>query len=375
MIIIPAKKSLELYYYTSVETMTYILQGANIYATNLLYMNDSEEYFNGLKELRCIINDKADLGNGEELIPKEKLDRAMRDEVTKYSISFSTAKDLLSQWSTYAGESGVSLKMRFTGQEKYKAKYKEKDKEANKEKDKEADKEKREYVTKLELLPRKVYYCTRSAMKNSEYMKIKEKIWKAIEDANSNTTVGDLNENVNFIWNDMTPYVKRYEFSAEEEYRLVFDWTELLKPFTIDYRNDENVLKPYLDIECENGWPICEIIVGPGFNQDVVFKSILHFLNHRDIQTNKLSNKDYCKKCEEYLKMDGVMPLKIKEIWEERKSKIIRGEENERYSEFVKIRQEILLLQEESEYIEKLNRREFSKDGIILSKSGIPYIF
>lgn len=367
MIIIPAKKKLDLYYYTSVETMTYILQGANIYATNLLYMNDSEEYVNGLKELRYIINDKARAESGEELILQEKLDSTMKDEVTRYSISFSTAKDLLSQWSTYAGESGVSLKMRFTGKERYKAKYKENDKKDSK--------EKREYVTSLELLPRKVYYCTRSAMKDAEYKNTKEKIWKAIEDANSNTTVGDLKENVNFIWKDMSSYVKRYEFSAEEEYRLVFDWMQLLYPFIIDYRNDENVLKPYLDIECENGWPICEIIVGPGFNQDVVFKSIIHFLNHRDIQTPKLSNGDFCKKCEEYLKMDEEMPPGIKKMWEERKSRIINGTENERYSEFLKIRQEILLLQEEDKYIAKLSNRELSKDGIILSKSGIPYIF
>lgn len=359
MIIIPARKGLELYYYTSVETMTYILQKANIYATNLLYMNDSEEYVNGLKELRYIINDIASMGCGEELIPKEKLDYAMREDVTKYSISFSTAKDLLSQWSTYAGESGVSLKMRFTGGERYRANYKKK----------------REYVTNLELMPRKVYYCTRSAMRNGEYNRIKEKIWKAIKSANPDTMIGDLSENVNFIWKDMTPYVKRYEFSAEEEYRLVFDWTELLKPFTIDYRNDENVLKPYLDIECEDGWPICEIIVGPGFNQDVVFKSIIHFLNHRDIKLKELSNEDYCKKYEEYLKVDGVMPFKIQEIWKKGKRKIINGEKNERYNEIMKIRQEMLSLWEEREYVEKFSRREFSKDGIILSKSGIPYIF
>lgn len=367
MITILAKKKLDLYYYTSVKTMTCILQGANIYATNLLYMNDSEEYVNGLKELRYIINDEAKVENNEELIPKEKLDSTMKDEVTRYSISFSTAKDLLSQWSTYAGESGVSLKMRFTGKEKYKARYKENDKKDGK--------EQREYVTSLELLPRKVYYCTRSAMKDDEYKNTREEIWKAIEDANSNTTVGDLKENVNFIWKDMSSYVKRYEFSAEEEYRLVFDWMQLLYPFIIDYRNDENVLKPYLDIECENGWPICEIIVGPGFNQDVVFKSIIHFLNHRDIQTSKLSNEDYCKKCEEYLKMDKEMPSKIEEIWEKRKDRIMNGAENERYNEFIKIRQEMCSLQEENEYIAKLNNREFSKDGIILSKSGIPYIF
>ncbi len=45
-----------LYYYTSVETMRFILENANIYATNLKYMNDAEEYSNGLKELRYVNN-------------------------------------------------------------------------------------------------------------------------------------------------------------------------------------------------------------------------------------------------------------------------------------------------------------------------------
>lgn len=41
----------DLYYYTKVETMRYILCDANIFATNIRYMNDSEEYANGLKRI------------------------------------------------------------------------------------------------------------------------------------------------------------------------------------------------------------------------------------------------------------------------------------------------------------------------------------
>ena len=38
---------MELYYYTSTETMKLIITGGNIYATNVGYLNDSDEYING----------------------------------------------------------------------------------------------------------------------------------------------------------------------------------------------------------------------------------------------------------------------------------------------------------------------------------------
>ena len=58
---------MELYYYTSTDTMRYILKGGDIYATNIRYMNDSEEYTNGLNEIKL-------LAENEEL--QEELKRA-----------------------------------------------------------------------------------------------------------------------------------------------------------------------------------------------------------------------------------------------------------------------------------------------------------
>ena len=106
----------DLYYYTKVETMRYILCDANIFATNIRYMNDSEEYANGLKELRKIYE-----SHSEGIrIPFEKITEELEKDIPIYSISFSAARDLLSQWSMYAGESGVSIKMQFEENERYK---------------------------------------------------------------------------------------------------------------------------------------------------------------------------------------------------------------------------------------------------------------
>jgi hypothetical protein len=340
--------------------MKHILQTGNIFATNLLYMNDSEEYCNGLRELRQIINDK----QKQEVITEQNLMCKLDEEVASYSISFSTTKDLLSQWSMYAGESGVCISIEFRGKEQYRG-YKD-----NEEKVERID------ISHSSIIPKKVYYCTQATMDGHSYQKVAKDIWKFIETSYTEVTLSDIKGNAKYIWTEMTPYVKRYEFSAEEEYRLVFDWMQSLERLRIDYRNDGNVLKPYLDIECFGGWPIREITVGPGFNQNAVFKSILHFLNHKKLMIPQLSNYQFAQRCKNYLESCGSMPECVEKIWNARRSMSDWKNEQERYNFFCEIKRVIEnLLDLNDPYIQKLKNSELSKPGIILTKSAIPYIF
>lgn len=361
---------MELYYYTNVETMRYILQDANIYATNLGYMNDAEEYANGVRELREIFNERKE----KELITEEMLQEVLGKEITSYSISFSEARDLLSQWSMYAGESGVSLKMCFCGTERYRA-YPD----SNKSKD----------VKREELLNtgeksgiQKVYYCTKAAMNENEYKEIADEIWDdaikrqkhAIQDAEK-TEIADIDDEYPLLWKQMAPFVKRAEFKAEAEHRLVFNMAEWERAFRIDYRNSRNVLKPYLDIECAGGWPIHEIVVGPGFNQDVVFQSILHFLNHARLVVPKLDGPQYRERCEECFELCGDMPTELKRIWDRCKLYFDNNKVNY-YNVFMDIRSDMIKNSEvNGSFQEQLRRRELTRTGIILSRSRIPYIF
>ncbi|MBD5456814.1 MAG: hypothetical protein HDR23_10205 [Lachnospiraceae bacterium] len=107
---------MDLYYYTTAGTMKYILSGGNIFTTNMKYMNDSEEYLNGLKEVRDYLLNIADKQDSLVQAAQRKLSKSLYEkrregEINSFSISFSAARDLLSQWSMYAKESGVSLKM------------------------------------------------------------------------------------------------------------------------------------------------------------------------------------------------------------------------------------------------------------------------
>lgn len=350
---------MELYYYTNVETMRFILKEANIYATNLGYMNDAEEYANGVRELRNIFNDR----KGKELITNEMLQEVLENEITSYSISFSEARDLLSQWSMYAGESGVSLKMNFSGTEEYRAYPVEGDES------KEKEEKKREKIPDTVIM-QKVYYCTKTAMEDKEYKKIADEIWDE-----TGAKIEDIDEEYPALWKQMAPFVKRAEFKAEAEHRLVFNMAEWERPFQIDYRNTQNVLKPYLDIECADGWPIHEIVVGPGFNQDVVFRSILHFLNHTRLKIPKLDGSQYRERCEEYFRLCGSIPEGAKEIWDEGRLRFDKDAVNY-YSNFMNIRHDMMKeAKADHGFMEQLRRRELTREGIILSRSRIPYIF
>lgn len=351
-----------LYYYTTVETMRFILTQGNIYATDLKYMNDSEEYRNGLCELRKVINEEYGKNVNREIITEQMLRENIEADSEVYSISFSEERDLLSQWSMYARESGVSLKMQFSGEEKYSAYPK--------------GKAEREETENGRIYPQKVFYFTEQAMNSEIYKKIKKEIIDSIEKECDPITIGDIESNAEQIWKKMTPYVKRYEFHAEGEYRLAFTIDSFLKKIRVDYRIDKHVLKPYLDIECVGGWPIQEIIVGPGFNQQVVYGSILHFIRHADLKVPLLSGNEFRNRCWSFFEMGKDMPEKVKELWEKRTDRLTDIDVRKRYQEFEEMRKEVLSdLEIDPEYKEYVKERYLSKEGVLIGKSEIPYIF
>lgn len=343
--------------------MRYILEDANIFATNIKYMNDSEEYANGLKELRKIYESHSE---GKK-IPFSKIEAELEKDIPIYSISFSGARDLLSQWSMYAGESGVSIKMQFDGSEKYKV----------------IDLitgNRDLLVDDTPIRPRKVWYCTKEAMKLEDYERVADEIWGEVFSNEDDVVKNDTEGNFVDYSRKITPYIKRAEFRAEQEYRIVFEkstWRNTACNFRIDYRNSRNVLKPYLDVLCEKGWPIHEIIIGPGFNQKVVFESVRHFLNNANLSVPKLDGSAYWARFEEYLNVCGTVPEGIQVFFEQQKDMF--GTAKDRYRFLKNVRNSIIeeLDREkiENEFAEKISKTEFTKPGIILSRSRIPYIF
>lgn len=366
---------MDLYYYTTTETMKYILSGGNVFATNMKYMNDSEEYINGLREVRdyllSVRRKNNDLIDAAKLrLTKEVYEKRKEDEVNSFSISFTTARDLLSQWSMYAKESGVSLKMEFEDRDYEFMAYNTKDKKE----------------VNYSMRPQEVYYFTKSVLSKNQYQRIGNKIIGKMQEQYEQQGMQDYNDNVEKLWLWITPFVKRADFGAEEEYRLVFDFNNVIN-FTprVDFRVDKNVIKPYLDISLKDGWPITEIIVGPGFNQEAVFKGISYYLSKGKVLIPFVPLEEMGKRIRGYLediKMTGVVGKNGNSLlgrWELRYDKFIGGITDKDkdiakrlYWEF----KNFLWVECKDEgYREYIRNNFLAANGIILRKSKIPYIY
>lgn len=349
---------MELFYYTTTETMRYVVTKGDIYATNVRYLNDSEEYINGLREIKKLydIVDKSERNELAELAEKQEYEKIKEDASDIYSISFSKASDLLSQWHMYAKESGVQIKMNFDEKKEY-LYYCQK-----------CDGKKGAKVKKFETKP--VFYLTQVGMPEEEYEQIGKQVQEQFSDI--------YNENMEMVstWKILAPFIKNYGFKQEEEVRAVFLSSQ--NELQIEYRNDRGVLKPYLDIEMKNGWPISEIMVGPGRNQNQVFQSICHFLDHSDIKIDKVDNDKLICSYFDGMKQYGVSEIKINEC----KDKVLNVSDKMmkfgvRYSEKIKETLKICNFDEKEKKIvdNYIQDNFFCEKGIIVNKSKWPYEF
>ena len=365
---------MSLYYYTTTETMSFILKKGDIFATNISYLNDSQEYINGLNELRELLcGDKAGAyaqSTQNHLTGAEAYKDALKEAHDIYSISFSQEKDLLSQWYMYAKESGVRLKMDIADDYELEVKVFGKEEE---------DKEDKEPNLHLRSKCKKVHYYTRIGMEEDEYARESQEILKGIKQYVKEKSMDDLDAYISTIWSGYAPYIKNYEFRQEEEVRLIFHGlsAEGKKPL-VQYRNAKGVLIPYLDIYLESGWPVTEIMVGPGRNQHNVYTSICHFVEHTD--GIKIAAIDEEKSMDEFvrgLEQYQILKQDCKEMLENVRSgcssisnrRDVLYEVLERYMNEEEDKKKVSLVQE------YLARNTYTSKNIIVRKSNVPYEF
>lgn len=220
-------------------------------ASHLRFLNDSQEYLNGLKWLEE--KDECQITSDESL-----------DNM--YSISFCGNDDLLSQWKWYGKDSGIAISFDMSNiQYKY-------------------------YdclddtivpllpVTDINTLPLPVKYTEKD--KEDYYDQIKK--WNSIEQRS--IEISPVPAGL-FI-----PFCKHEGFQEERESRLIFYTADQestqkagLKPFQIHYYTSGGTLKPTLDVifqAKDKGKGIVKsLTVGPGQNQELVYKVLVHMLS------------------------------------------------------------------------------------------------
>ncbi len=312
----------KMYHYTSVEVLQNIIQGNCMYATHINFMNDWEEYQMGYnvltKEIRRVIgNYRADF---EKTIGTDNLEAILGyfsddclnvmtysqiKQIDKfrefraltipevYSISFCKEKDLLSQWAIYAKESGVAIEFDFTDfvfcdaslDESEMGEYDNEDWQTIK-----YFRNNRPHIVKyndkdiLDKLQEQITEVVRM-VKNPQFAS-SEEIVRPV------TLLRRMTELYSIV-----PYCKLDKFMAESEIRVAFMRLEnwIIKKeeskggmhkTKVFYRTANKVLKPYLKIGWEaqkqDIYPIKKVIVGPGENQEAVFRGLIHFIENQD---------------------------------------------------------------------------------------------
>lgn len=366
------------FYYTSTDTATKILTSGEIWATNVRFMNDSEEFTNGLSEISSLTNDN--------MIKECSKDLTSLDYIKFYTISFCRREDALSQWFMYAKESGVSLEMDFADYGKnatYQLGKNEFVESAN------------QIIGNINL--QEIIYCTSYSESMPEKKKkeaqndIKKLLEKKCTDNKSRSvTLSGVIESALLI--------KRYEFFQENEFRTIINVSNL--PFDdnnfIFYRIDDNVVKSYVKVKCcmakkFTGWPITAITIGPGFNQDVVFDSMKLFLDTAVLCIPEVSHEHYIERLKKYFynaanKMN-ISDDKIKftnyvssHKWtfaNELDGNAFKYQMHQCIVDFIEfIKNNSDLSKESIDTLDKyITRNYFSMSSIVLKKSTIPYIF
>ena len=240
----------EFWHYTSLKSLMSIfdIKGANpnisqcnMYASNIRYLNDEEEYKEGKRFLSSIKN-------------CNDCESEYTDDI--YVISFCGNGDLLSQWKYYAKGSGISIQFNLKD-----IKY--------------------QYFSTFE--DGEVYPDDKTCPISVKYTESQKKSF--LENLQK-TSVMQFNSNEDGLENVIIPFCKNESFYEEEESRLVFYTCnrdlEKVKFNTIYNDADSNNIKPSLKVKfnSSNESLIKKIIVGPGTNQNLVFNTLIHIFDN-----------------------------------------------------------------------------------------------
>lgn len=216
------------FHYTSMDTFWSMVGSDLMFARNVRFSNDSEEYKLGKEIVERLLT-----------FPNE-------EEQDLYMICFCTKRDLLSQWREY-GRSGVCLGFDLSGEEYYTILSNSQTEKLNKENHqfesfekyaipKHAGHKECECVYLYARILR-VFYV------GKKYKSIKKK-YKLI-----NERLVDRELPKDKYLHYMIPYIKHKGFKEENEARLIFNLEPENTEYQINYLEEGGIKKPYIKVE------------------------------------------------------------------------------------------------------------------------------
>ena len=380
----------KIFHYTNTDVLNIILSNATLRASHVFYLNDAEEYYKGIDII-------------SRAIGKDLCSNNFNESQGIFSISFSEGEDLLSQWITYAKESGVSIefdnRLLSLSEEEGKPRFifGIEDDVKNDDKDKS--------FTHL-------VFDTSKVLHRIRYVSDIEKVKSQIKNSYEKTCETDMSGMPLYA-----TYMKHNSFEAEKEIRAAFIYHELIEsldekadrfhPKLNYYRMEKGILRPYINVRLlyltktdrnDSGeytpmLPLKSITVGPSGSQQSVFDSIVHRIKYGETKVYDYSNdtERFNKNFESYLNdvcnwitENRELHASVDEISSKLpsiKSKLVSQWKannleqchliDDRYSvDLTDMPKEIIHI------IQEVNKSfYFSPKGILIKKSKIPYIF
>lgn len=379
--------SLEMYHYTSTEVMDKILGNATFRASNIFYLNDASEYWEGVKFLS---EHKKSIG----------IDSAMLADMGKedgqvsaglYTVSFSQDQDSLHQWITYAKESGVALKLDHAIIQKHPDQWVLAQ---------QFDDGQEMPVVRVEII-KPLKYNEQPQNDLGSLFSVLGEEEKAITDSNDQETIKKLALQI------FASYIKDPQFNSESEVRITVmpmespkivakDRSESTKT-KLQYFPTKGILRPYLNLTFKRinddgkvlpTLPLERIIVGPSGHQQIVFDSVVHRVTYGEKQVYQYGLEDIKKHLDalgemiktKYSKDEYVTAFEASWLDGNMKPLCERFGKNEE-----EIRRELGITEtasaatDSAELVKTLDkiRHDFymTSEGIIIHKSDIPYVF
>ncbi len=294
------------YHYTSLANCLNILKlttdkntnlknGIELYASHFLYLNDKEEFLNGLEKLLVVMTSQfSKYKNKSEITGvlndylikynniKSSSDSLISSLPNHYILSFCKSGNLLGQWKYYGKDSGVAI---------------------------EFDLNNCFYIGDKTQSNQKPYSCCEPydiIYDEKEQTKIFKDLYSARQkEAYTMSCIAKKSLMV-------ASYMKHYAFSEEKESRLLIPLVYFPPQETsnnllslINYRESSGIVKPYIKVKIFNKskskTPIKSVTIGPGINQEQVFNAIVLLIKTRfpngktnlTIQNNKAECCDY----------------------------------------------------------------------------------
>lgn len=237
-------------HYTSLEGFLNIINESQIRASNILFLNDTEEMEYGMKVAKEVL----------VKLTKTKQPRALTSATSipdVYACCFCEEPDMLSQWRGY-GVSGQSVSIQFDADQlSVLARAQEFE------------------LSKIIYGKKQAIALLRERLKNAESSATLVRAVLGFSDENAYTP-DDARRTAVL---DLAPRFKNNAFQEEKEWRIIAK-AHVVKQ--VKYRTRDNVIMPYVNIGSPTtGLPIVRVTVGPGKDAELTRKSVEKFLSQQ----------------------------------------------------------------------------------------------